>query len=100
MVYDHPKRNRKYAKRIYFSSNVKDLKIEWPGEFENKFGKKVYWVKIVYKTKVKPTVIVRKNIEIRLPERWVTKTKVVELPKGVDKVELLEERPDFAYPVY
>ena len=99
LVYKHPKRNRQYAKRIYFSSNVKDLVIDGPGIFENRFGKKVYWVKITYKTHVKPTIIHRGNIEIHLPERWVKKTKVVELPEGVDNVELVEERPEFAYPV-
>ena len=99
LVYKHPKRNRQYAKRIYFSGSVKDIVIDGPGIFENKFGKKVYGVRITYYTKVRPTVIHRGNLEIHLPERWVKKTKVVELPEGVDKVELLEERPEFAYPV-
>jgi len=99
LVYEHPKRKRKYAKRVYFSSAVKDIQIEGPGYFENRFGRKVYGVKIVYKTYVRPTTIHRWNIEIQLPGRWVTRSKVVELPEGVKEVELLEERPEFAYPV-
>lgn len=99
LVYKHPKRNRKYAKRIYFSSNVKDINLEWPGIFENRFWNKVYGVKITYYTKVKPTTIHRWNIEIHLPERWVKKYKVIELPEGVKEVQLLDERPEFAYPV-
>jgi hypothetical protein len=99
LVYKHPKRNKEYAKRVYFSSNVKDFVIDGPGVFENKFGKKVYGVKITYYTKVRPTTIHRGNLEIHLPERWVKKYKVIQLPEGVEKVELLEERPEFAYPV-
>jgi len=99
LVYKHPKKDRKYAKRIYFSSYAKDIQIEGPGEFENKFGRKVYWVKITYLTYYPPITIHRKNIEINLPERWVKRTKIIELPKGVEKVELVDTRPDFAYPV-
>ena len=99
LVYEHPKRKRKYAKRVYFSGSVKDLVIDGPGIFENRFGRKVYGVKITYYTYVKPTVIHRNNVEIHLPARWVKKTKIVELPEGVTHVELLEARPEFAYPV-
>ncbi len=99
LVYDHPTRNRKYAKRIYFSGSIKNITLDWPGMFENKFGKKVYGVKITYYTYVRPTTIHRNNVEIHLPERWVKKTKVVELPKWVKEVQLLETRPEFAYPV-
>ena len=99
LVYKHPVRNREYAKRIYFSGNVRNIVIDWPGVFENKFGRKVFGVKITYETLVRPTTIHRWGIEIHLPERWVKKYKVVELPKWVTKVELLDKRPEIAYPV-
>ena len=99
LIYKHPVRNREYAKRIYFSGNVRNIVIDWPGVFENKFGRKVFGVKITYETLVRPTVIHRGWVEIHLPQRWVKKYKVIELPKGVTKVELVDERPEFAYPV-
>ncbi len=99
LVYYHSKRDRHFAKRIYFPGSAKDIKMEGPGEFENRFGRKVWGVKIVYKAKVAPAVIrIGKKI-IHLPERWVERVKVVPLPKEATEVKLYEERPEFAYPV-
>jgi hypothetical protein len=99
LVYFHKGRNRYYAKRIYFPGSATDIKIEGPGEFVNRFGRKVWGVKITYKTKVAPATIRIGNRVIHLPERWVERTKVVPLPKEATDVKLVEERPDFAYPV-
>jgi len=99
LVYKHPKRNRYYAKRVYFPGIIKDIKIEGPWIFKNKFGREVYGVKIIYYTYIRPTTIRRWNVEIHLPWRWVKREKVVPLPEGVKEVKLQEERPEFAYPV-
>jgi len=96
LVYYHPKRKRHYAKRIYFPGTARNITIEGPGIFENRFGRKVYGVKITYETLVGPAVIRKGNAVIRLPERWVKRTKVVPLPEGATDVKLVDERPPFA----
>jgi len=96
LVYKHPKRNRYYAKRIYFPGTARNIQMEGPGVFENRFGRKVYGVKITYETLVGPATIRRGNVVIHLPERWIKRTKVVPLPEGVQEVKLVDERPPFA----
>jgi len=93
LVYYHPGKKREYAKRIYFPSDAFDIKVEGPGEFKNRFGNKVYGIKITYKMTIKPTVIHVRGREIHLPERIVTKTKVVPLPKEAQNVRIVEEKP-------
>ncbi len=99
LVYFHKGRNRHYAKRVYFPGSAKDIEVEGPGEFENKFGRKVWGVRIRYKARVAPATIKIGERVIHLPERWVERTKVVPLPKEAEDIKLFEERPDFAYPV-
>ncbi len=99
LVYFHKGRNHHYAKRIYFPGSAKDIEVEGPGEFENKFGRKVWGVRIKYKARVAPATIRIGKRVIHLPERWVKRTKVVPLPKEAEEVKLVEERPDFAYPI-
>ena len=99
LVYFHKGRNRHYAKRIYFPGSAKDIEIEGPGEFENRFGRKVWGVRIRYKARIAPATIRIGGRVIHLPERWVERTKVVPLPKEATDVKLVEERPEFAYPV-
>ncbi|MRI58992.1 MAG: hypothetical protein C6H99_05750 [Epsilonproteobacteria bacterium] len=96
IVYYHPRRKREYAKRIYLPAEYRDLKMEGPGEFKNRFGNKVWGVKISYEMKIRPTVIHVRGKEIHLPERWVKKEKIVTLPKIAQNVRLLEERPKSA----
>lgn len=99
LVYYHEGRNRHFAKRIYFPGSAKDIVMEGPGEFENRFGKKVWGVKITYKAKIAPAVIRIGGRVIHLPERWVERSKVLPIPKEAKEIKLLEEKPDFAYPV-
>ncbi len=99
LVYFHKGRNRHYAKRVYFPGSAKDIEIEGPGEFENKFGRKVWGVRIRYKARVASATIKIGKRVIHLPERWVERAKVVPLPKEAEDVKLLEEKPDFAYPI-
>ncbi|MEO2083363.1 MAG: hypothetical protein ABGX12_05025 [Desulfurobacteriaceae bacterium] len=99
LVYYHRGRDRHYAKRVYFPGSTKDIEIEGPGEFENKFGRKVYGIRIRYKAKVAPAVIRVGNRVIHLPERWVERVKIVPLPEEAENIKLVEEKPSFAYPV-
>jgi len=96
LVYYHPIKKREYAKRIYFPADAFDIQVEGPGVFENKFGNKVYGVKITYKTKIGPTTIRIRGREIKLPERVITRTKVVPLPEVAQNIRIVEERPESA----
>ena len=106
LVYESPheyKGGRVYprlrVKRIYFPGDAFDINLEGPGEYTTRFGRKVFGVKITYKTRIAPTVIKRGDKTITLPERVVTRTKIVQLDEGATNVRLLEERPAEAYPV-
>lgn len=99
LVYFHKGRNRHYAKRVYFPGSAKDIEIEGPGEFKNKFDRKVWGVRIKYKARIAPATIRIGKRVIHLPEKWVERTKVVPLPKEAEGVKLVEERPNFAYPI-
>ena len=96
LVYYHPGRKREYAKRIYLPATYRNLVMEGPGEFENRFGHKVWGVKIRYEAEIRATTIRLRGREIRLPERWVKREKVVPLPENAENVRLLEERPESA----
>lgn len=106
LVYESPheyKGGRTYprtrVKRIYLPGDAFDIKMEGPGEYTTRFGRKVFGVKITYKTRIAPTTIHRRGRVIQLPERIVTRTKIVELDEGATNVRLQEERPEKAYPV-
>ncbi|BCD67336.1 hypothetical protein [Nitratiruptor sp. YY09-18] len=96
LVYYHPRRKREYAKRVYLPAEYRNLKLEGPDWFKNRFGNKVWGVKISYETRIKETTIKVRGKEIHLPERWVKKEKVVTLPEIAQNVRLFEERPKSA----
>jgi len=96
LVYYHPGKKREYAKRLYFPADAFDLRVEGPGEFKNRFGNKVYGVKITYKMTIRPTTIHVRGHEIHLPQRVVTKTKVVPIPQIAQNVRIVEEKPSSA----
>jgi len=93
LVYFLPKRKREYAKRIYFSQDAFDIKVEGPDYYKNKFGNDVYGIKITYKMTIRPTTIHVKGKEIHLPERVVTKIKIVPVPKDAQDFRIVEEKP-------
>ena len=93
LVYYHQRRKREYAKRIYFPSDAFDIKVEGPGVYKNKFGNEVYGIKITYKMTIKATTIHVRGKEIHLPERIVTKTKIVPIPKEATDIRIVEEKP-------
>ncbi|AEF95720.1 hypothetical protein [Methanotorris igneus] len=99
ITYYHPLKKREYSKRVYFPGDAFDIKIEGPGEFVNRFGRKVWGVKITYKTRIGSRTIERNGISIKIPETVVTRTKVISLPKEAENVRLVDEKPESAYPV-
>ena len=96
LVYYLPRRKREYAKRVYIPAQAFDIKVEGPGVFKNKFGNDVYGIRITYKIKIKPTTIHVRGKEIHLPERIVTKTKVVPIPKDATNIRITDEKPEVA----
>jgi len=93
LVYYHPKRKREYAKRVYFPADAFDIKVEGPEVYKNKFGNEVYGIKITYKMTIKATTIHVRGKEIHLPERIVTKTKIITIPKDATDIRVVEEKP-------
>ena len=93
LVYYLPRRKREYAKRIYFPADAFDITVEGPGVYKNKFGNDVYGIKITYKMTIRPTTIHVRGKEIHLPERVVTKTKIVQVPQDATDFRIVEEKP-------
>ncbi|NPA07130.1 MAG: hypothetical protein GXO54_06995 [Chloroflexi bacterium] len=106
LVYESPhtyKGGRTYprlrVKRVYFPGDAFDIRMEGPDYYTTRFGRRVFGVKITYKTRIAPTTIRRGNRVIQLPERVVTRTKIVQVDEGATNVRLVDERPEKAYPV-
>ncbi len=99
LVYYKPSRKRWYAKRIYFPGSARNIQLEGPGEYKNRFGRSVWGVKIRYEALVAERVIHRHGKVISLPETWVHREKVVPLPRDAEQVSLQEDRPPQAMSV-
>ena len=96
LVYYLPRRKREYAKRIYFPADAFDIKVEGPDVYKNKFENEVYGIKITYKMSIKPTTIHVRGKEIHLPQRIITKTKIIEVPKDAIDFRIVENKPESA----
>jgi len=99
IVYYHKGKKRRYAKRVYVPGYATDFKLEGPGEFETRFGRKVWGVRLVYRSRIAPTTARIRGHVVHLPERWVTRSKVIPLPKEAEDVKLVFERPPEAYDI-
>jgi len=99
IVYYHKGRKRRYAKRVYVPGYATDFKLEGPGEFETRFGRKVWGVKLTYKTRIAPTTARIRGHVVHLPERWITRSKIIPLPKEAEDIQLVFERPPEAYDI-
>jgi len=93
LVYFLPRRKREYAKRIYFPADAFDIKVEGPDYYKNRFGNNVYGIKLTYKMTIKPTTIHIRGKEIHLPERVVSKTKIIPIPQDATDFRIVEEKP-------
>ena len=96
LVYEHSKRKREYARRIYFPANIRNIKMEGPDWFVNKFGNKVWGVKITYESKIDSHKIRIHGKDINLPEKWVHREKIIPLPKEAVNIRLLDTKPQSA----
>ncbi len=90
---------RRRVKRIYLPGDAHDLQLEGPDWFITRFGRKVFGVKLTYKTTLSPTTIHRAGRVIRLPEREIRRSKIITLDEGATEIKILEQRPEGAYPV-
>ncbi len=93
LVYYLPSRKRTYAKRIYLPGEYRNLQVEGPGMYYNRFGNPVYGILITYEMSIKPTVIHVHGREIQLPERWITKKKIVPVPETAQNIHITEAKP-------
>ncbi|WP_456479293.1 hypothetical protein [Nautilia sp.] len=96
VVYYHPGKKREYAKRIYLPKTAENIKFEGPGYFKNRFGNEVWGIRVSYEITISPTVIHVRGKEINLPERKVTKYKVVSLPETAENIRITKEKPQSA----
>ncbi len=96
LVYYLPSRKRDYAKRIYLPGTYRNLQVEGPAEYFNRFGNPEYGLLLTYETSIKPTVIHIHGREIQLPERWVTKKKIVSVPETAKNIRITETKPESA----
>ncbi len=96
LVYYLPKRKRDYAKRIYLPATYKDLKVEGPDFYLNRFGHPVYGLLLTYKTNIKPTTIHLYGKAVQLPERWITKQKIISVPVDAKNIRITENKPESA----
>jgi len=93
LVYYLPSRKRMYAKRIYLPGDYRNLHVEGPAMYYNRFGNPVYGVLLTYEMAIKPTTIHVHGREIQLPERWITKKKIVPVPETAQNIHITEEKP-------
>jgi len=96
LVYYLPSRKREYAKRIYMPGEYRNLQVEGPDLYYNRFGNPEYGILITYEMPIKATVIHVRGKEIPLPERWITKKKVVPVPQTAQNIRITEAKPDAA----
>jgi hypothetical protein len=96
LVYYLPRRKRDYAKRIYLPEKIRNVKIMGPDFFINRFGNKMWGIKIEYENEIKETDIVVRGKKIHLPTRWIKREKIVSVPKDAENIRITEEKPESA----
>jgi len=80
-----------HVKRVYVSGEL----IEWEvGTFTNKYGRKVFGVKIVYDTPRKSFIAERGGMMYRVKRTTMIVTKIVELPRDARNIKLYTRKED------
>ena len=80
-----------HVKRVYVSGEL----VRWEkGTFENKFGRKVHGVKIVYENPREAFIAQRGSTRYKVGRTTVTVTKIVELPEDARNVKLYTRKSD------
>jgi hypothetical protein len=96
LVYYLPRRKRDYAKRIYLPERIRNVKIIGPDYFVNRFGNKIWGIKIEYENEVRETDIIIRGKKIHLPTRWIKREKIVPVPEDAQNIRITEEKPESA----
>jgi len=74
-----------HVKRVYISGTVIEIK---RGTFENRFGKRVHGLKIIYENPRRAFTAHRRGKRYKVSKATVKVTKVVELPKDARNVRI------------
>lgn len=100
LVYESPQRlqgghsqQRTRVKRLYFPSDARDISLDRPGTVEKRTGRRVHGVAVHYRHHLPHSRARRGKTEYHVPERWVSRTKVVELPAKADSLKLTTNPP-------
>ena len=88
------RQERTRAKRIYFPASARDITFELPGTFRRRTGRSAYGVAVHYRSRLAATRVHRGRTMYQLPERWVRRTKMVELPRGAANLRLTDRAPE------
>ena len=85
------KRTQTRVKRFYVSGEL--VEVKGPGVFTNRFGRRVYGLKVVYENPVRATVAHRRGRRVKIPRRMVRVTKIVPLPRSAKNVRVTSRAP-------
>lgn len=61
---------------------------------EKRTGRRTYGVEVRYKARLAATEAHRRGTTYQMPERWVERSKAVELPPSAEDVHLVDRPPE------
>jgi hypothetical protein len=85
---------RTRVKRVYFPKDARRISMERPRMVARRTGRRVYGVVVRYETRLSAARARRNSTTFTLPERWVHRTKVVDLPRNAKGVRLTDRAPE------
>ena len=85
---------RTRVKRLYFPANARDITVSRPTTQEKRTGRQVHGVEVRYQARLSGAEAHRGTTIYQLPERWVQRSKVVELPRDAKDVHLVDRPPE------
>ncbi len=80
-------------KRLYFPADARDITLGRPGMHERRTGTRVHGVPIRYRTQLAAASAQRDQTRYRLPERWIRRVHIVDLPDRAKNVRLSDRAP-------
>jgi hypothetical protein len=84
---------RTRVKRLYFPANAREIVLSEPTMVTKRSGRRVCGVVVRYRTHLSATTAHRGKTTYQLPERWVEREKVVDLPEDARDVHLTAHPP-------
>lgn len=85
---------RTRVKRLYFPANAREIELGEPGTVTKRTGRPVYGVVVRYRAHLSAAKAHRGKTTYQLPERWVEREKVVELPEAARDIHLTDRPPE------